>query len=146
MLGVKFKRPHCRRPALPRRSPEECADCIADLPGEAPAPGRDAMEWKFLLVDRQPLETVDQFTDRTRPGCSGDSRREAVFAPDHGVLAAGIVLSLEAFQRDLEIGDRIDAGLRPLPALDEALNALDQVAPRGADGGGTHRHGSSHST
>ena len=67
-----------------------------------------------LVLHPQPLEVLVKLADWRRLCRSREARREAVFAPDHGVLTAGIVAPLKAFEGDPEVGDCIWTGLEAL--------------------------------
>jgi hypothetical protein len=58
-----------------------------------------------LLLRPQPREALDELANRRRLGRPGETRRESVLAPDHGVLTAWVVGPLEAFEGDLEVGN-----------------------------------------
>jgi len=75
-------------------------------------------------------------------GRPGETRREAVLAPYHGVLTVGIVGPLEAFEGDLEVGNCVRIGLEALglDAPHESLDAMHSVAAGGADSGRARYH------
>ena len=96
-----------------------------------------------LLLRPQPLEALYELVDRRWLRRPGETRRETVLAPYHGVLTVGIVGPLEAFEGDLEVGNCVGTGMKLL-----GLDAASRIAPMrctkvaagGAHGGRAHRH------
>src|SRR6185437_7137789 len=61
-----------------------------------PSRGRSAVNAPLLLRP-QPFEALDKLANWRWLGRPRETRREAVLAPDHGILTAGVVGALEAF-------------------------------------------------